>query len=351
MTAVERARVFISDRIFEPVLTHPDASEKIKNVIMASKRWVDNLDYVGDIYNYMQHVIESSDASALALIELELDSYELIIDSFKEKFSPYIDQRSTLDDFIVGADFSGWKINGIAKKYDMRSGGILTVGHEPNHAAVLVKVNLSGGDYDNQWLEDHKSLKYYLKATKRQGNSVFSEERSENRAILNYPEVPVYAFTRKNPKGLYEFSGVFSCARVHTESDGKKWFELVRKEEIGAPILFDQLVTEQEREVAEAITRTPAERKRRLSTAPRKPKKLTTITIQYSRNPDVSAEVLERANGYCENCRGRAPFLRVSNGTPYLEVHHKVRLADGGDDTVDNAIALCPNCHRKSHFG
>ncbi|MGH8437576.1 MAG: HNH endonuclease [Pseudomonas sp.] len=33
------------------------------------------------------------------------------------------------------------------------------------------------------------------------------------------------------------------------------------------------------------------------------------------------------------------------------EVHHKVRLADGGLDTVENAIAVCPNCHRQAHFG
>jgi 5-methylcytosine-specific restriction protein A len=32
-------------------------------------------------------------------------------------------------------------------------------------------------------------------------------------------------------------------------------------------------------------------------------------------------------------------------------VHHRVRLADGGDDTTDNAVALCPNCHRKAHYG
>jgi len=34
-----------------------------------------------------------------------------------------------------------------------------------------------------------------------------------------------------------------------------------------------------------------------------------------------------------------------------LEVHHKVPLAEGGDDTVENAIALCPNCHRHAHYG
>ncbi|WP_342542729.1 HNH endonuclease signature motif containing protein [Paenisporosarcina sp. FSL H8-0542] len=36
---------------------------------------------------------------------------------------------------------------------------------------------------------------------------------------------------------------------------------------------------------------------------------------------------------------------------PYLEVHHIKRLADNGEDSVENAIAVCPNCHRELHFG
>jgi 5-methylcytosine-specific restriction protein A len=28
-----------------------------------------------------------------------------------------------------------------------------------------------------------------------------------------------------------------------------------------------------------------------------------------------------------------------------------VMLAEGGEDTVENALALCPNCHRRLHFG
>lgn len=58
-----------------------------------------------------------------------------------------------------------------------------------------------------------------------------------------------------------------------------------------------------------------------------------------------------RANGYCEGCENPAPFIRPSDGTPYLEVHHIVPLAEDGEDTVENAIALCPNCHREVHFG
>jgi 5-methylcytosine-specific restriction endonuclease McrA len=31
--------------------------------------------------------------------------------------------------------------------------------------------------------------------------------------------------------------------------------------------------------------------------------------------------------------------------------HHVKQLAHGGEDTVENAIAVCPNCHRKAHHG
>jgi len=46
-----------------------------------------------------------------------------------------------------------------------------------------------------------------------------------------------------------------------------------------------------------------------------------------------------------------APFLRKKDQSPYLEVHHMIQLADGGEDTTENAVALCPNCHRQLHFG
>ncbi len=66
---------------------------------------------------------------------------------------------------------------------------------------------------------------------------------------------------------------------------------------------------------------------------------------------DVVAEVLHRAQGRCERCQNEAPFKSRATGEPYLEVHHRIPLADNGDDTVENAIALCPNCYRYSHFG
>ncbi|WP_274482686.1 HNH endonuclease [Paenibacillus polymyxa] len=104
--------------------------------------------------------------------------------------------------------------------------------------------------------------------------------------------------------------------------------------------------------VQKSIADSSEERKRRLESRTELiPEMYETTTRVFKRNPDVIAEVLVRANGVCERCKCPAPFMRVSDGTPYLEVHHKIRLADGGEDTVDNAIAVCPNCHRELHFG
>ena len=92
-------------------------------------------------------------------------------------------------------------------------------------------------------------------------------------------------------------------------------------------------------------------RRKRLSVTQTKPKINIVQITSFERNPDVVAEVLERASGICECCKKNAPFFKKSDGTPYLEVHHKIPLALGGEDSVENAEALCPNCHRKTHYG
>jgi hypothetical protein len=104
-------------------------------------------------------------------------------------------------------------------------------------------------------------------------------------------------------------------------------------------------------EVKQSLTGSNADRKRRLADAETIPRTITVTSIAYVRNPDVVAQVLLDAKGLCQGCDNVAPFARKSDGTPYLEVHHRVPLSRGGEDTVSNAIALCPNCHRKMHFG
>jgi 5-methylcytosine-specific restriction protein A len=71
---------------------------------------------------------------------------------------------------------------------------------------------------------------------------------------------------------------------------------------------------------------------------------------EYVRDVAVKAWTLRNAKGQCECCGLPAPF-QTSDDMPFLEVHHIVTLAEGGADTVENAVALCPNCHRRLHYG
>jgi len=106
-----------------------------------------------------------------------------------------------------------------------------------------------------------------------------------------------------------------------------------------------------ELQVRTSKERSAFERRERLKSAPSKPETIQVISTVFKRNPDVVAEVLERAKGICQLCKKPTPFKRRSDDSPYLEVHHKILLAFGGEDTIENAIAVCPNCHRKHHFG
>ena len=75
----------------------------------------------------------------------------------------------------------------------------------------------------------------------------------------------------------------------------------------------------------------------------------TVQTKTYYRDATIAAYVKKRANGYCQLCGSPAPFID-QYGEPYLENHHIIWLSKGGMDSVDNCVALCPNCHRKMHL-
>ena len=80
------------------------------------------------------------------------------------------------------------------------------------------------------------------------------------------------------------------------------------------------------------------------------PSRIKRETTVVGRDPEVQRWVLQRADRLCELCCKPAPFDKP-NGSPYLEIHHIHRLADGGSDVPENAVALCPNCHREAHYG
>lgn len=103
--------------------------------------------------------------------------------------------------------------------------------------------------------------------------------------------------------------------------------------------------------IKEARKLSISERAEILKKSNKKPEKTRVSVTVYKRNIYVIAETLERAKGVCEKCNNPAPFTKDKDGSEYLEVHHKVPLSENGDDTIENTIALCPNCHRHAHYG
>ncbi|SEA88827.1 HNH endonuclease [Pseudobutyrivibrio sp. ACV-2] len=76
--------------------------------------------------------------------------------------------------------------------------------------------------------------------------------------------------------------------------------------------------------------------------------KIEARTERY-RNIYIAEYAKRKANGICLLCNKPAPF-KGKDGTPYLESHHILWLSKGGEDAIDNVVALCPNCHKKMHI-
>ncbi|MBI4468886.1 MAG: HNH endonuclease [Acidobacteria bacterium] len=187
------------------------------------------------------------------------------------------------------------------------------------------------------------------------------------------PNLVVYRTKSGNPRDHYAIpylvaSGLLTNDTLRVQANGSQRWNLTLKggrlhvshrlgsvdvhEFHGAPLMVEKAGDTEMMSFEAAVLasrRDKAGRSTRLAQAPRQPLRSYVVLSTFRRNPDVVAEVLERANGLCERCHAAAPFNRASDGTPYLEVHHKVRLVDNGEDTVENAIALCPNCHRFAH--
>lgn len=74
------------------------------------------------------------------------------------------------------------------------------------------------------------------------------------------------------------------------------------------------------------------------------------VTVMVrDRSAAVRERVLRRACGVCELC-GEPGFVTAA-GSVYLETHHVIPLSLEGPDHDSNVVALCPNDHRRAHFG
>ena len=77
------------------------------------------------------------------------------------------------------------------------------------------------------------------------------------------------------------------------------------------------------------------------------------------RDEKIKKEALKRANYKCECNQNHLSFIRKSDGTNYMEIHHLIPLElqfldkykNINLDCLANVISLCSNCHNNLHYG
>lgn len=256
----------------------------------------------------------------------------------------------------------------MAQIYDLKPGSELTNaelsetfkvgnmgGMRRSHAtnSLVIVSDPFKGLYLDRWID---GVLHYTGMGKSGGQSLtFSQNRTLAESSAN--GVDVHLFEVHIPK-VYSYVGQVELTSepyqdMQNGDDGKNrkvWvFPVAPISGATTPISIEALKAEEEIQ---------AKRARALSAEALKAKAMQTgsvnvgvrsaVTQQYQRNPWVAEYARRRAAGHCELCTEPAPFKKKS-GEPFLEVHHIEWLAKGGADTIENTVALCPNCHRKMH--
>jgi len=81
-----------------------------------------------------------------------------------------------------------------------------------------------------------------------------------------------------------------------------------------------------------------------------RPYQIEQVIRTYPRNSTLKNYIKRRSNYACEMPSCKYKGFRKENGEPYIEIHHVVPLSEGGEDSIYNTVALCPNCHRALHY-
>ena len=73
------------------------------------------------------------------------------------------------------------------------------------------------------------------------------------------------------------------------------------------------------------------------------------LAYASSQFAELENKIKKNADGKCELCGEPAPFDDFS-GNPYLEVFYLQKYAIVNSKLINNAVALCPNCHAKLEY-
>jgi 5-methylcytosine-specific restriction enzyme A len=207
--------------------------------------------------------------------------------------------------------------------------------------------------YDDRWLKD--IFHYTGMGTKGTQSLDFAQNKTLSESNENSVSVHLFeVFVEKE----YSYMGqveLFSVPYFEKQPDEDGLIRdacvfPLRLKTGEAPVIskeYAQKAFDRKTKIARKLSNKEVER--RAKNAKKKTGTRKTISQQHDRDPWVAEHAKRLANGTCQLCDNPAPFNNNAS-EPYLETHHIIWLAKGGEDTIENTVALCPNCHRKMHI-
>lgn len=280
-----------------------------------------------------------------------------------EKVSLWRNNRnqSTIDQLIVGKEYTNKEI---AEAFKCSTQGGMRRSHTSN-SLVLFSDHSGHSVYEDIWIED---ILHYT-GMGLEGDQTL--EKTQNKILANSDRnrVKIFLFETHQPT-LHTYLGqVVLTEDPYTvqEKDSKGNLRLVYK--FPLKILdsnfsinketIEKSEREKEKKIKSLTTEETAEKARLISDTnkdlheKRKSKGENARGYRYAkkkefiRDPFIAEYVKDIAKGICQLCEQVAPFEK--EGKPFLHSHHIEYLSNGGLDTIENCIAVCPNCHARIH--
>lgn len=220
-----------------------------------------------------------------------------------------------------------------------------------NSHRCLILLSKHDSLYEDEWKGD--TLHYT--GTGRSGDQDLNYRENKILADSDSNDLPVYLFESSNKVYTYRGEVLLSedpYQATKPDKDGlmrKVWiFPLTLVNECSVPKEYiDEYIEEKKKQVKKlSISQLQSQA---VKSSSKTSSYRQAISRQYTRNQSIARYTKLKANGICELCEKPAPFFD-KDGEPYLESHHVVWLERGGADSIDNTVALCPNCHKKMHI-
>jgi len=238
----------------------------------------------------------------------------------------------------------------LAETFQCSTNGGMRRAHKTN-SLVIVSSHVKA-IYEDRWIDG--VLHYTGMGLTGHQKLGFAQNKTVAQATTNGVDLYLFEAFKANE---YIYRGEVSLAaqpyqEIQPDASGAErnvWMFPLQLKDGSVPLIDIELKNKIEEKAERKVKRLSNEELlKRAKAAPKKAGARAVQTTQAQRDPNISEYVKRRAAGFCELCKEPAPFNN-KKGNPYLESHHILWLSKGGDDSIKNAVALCPNCHRKMH--